>query len=145
MQEDDIMAASGGGGPYQSPVAGTPTSATFQNWRPTWGSVCVREEINVGDEICQERWTAWEMMKKQEEMMFKMEELQDKSNMRREYEEKMKEAGEEKYETLRDSAGDRARRRSWIDRGDTSEDVRRKARERNRRRRRGRQFLRDSS
>ena len=144
MQEDDIIAAFGGGGPYQSPVVGTPTSATFQNWRPPWGSACEREEINVGDEICQERWTAWEMMKKQEETMFKMDELQVKSTMRREYDEKMKEAGEDKYETLRDSTGDRARQRSWVDKGYMSEDVRRKNRERNKRRR-GRQFKRDSS
>ena len=90
MKEDDINAAFGGGGEYQS-VTNTPTS--FQNPRMSWSSGYEREEITAGDEICKQSWAAWETMKRDEDDLFKRDELRFKSMMGRKYEEKRKESG----------------------------------------------------
>lgn len=141
MNEDEINAAFGGGGPYESPVANTPTS--WRRRRISWGSAAIREEITVNDELAEKQWMAWELMKAQEEGMFKMDEGQFKTMMRRKYEEEMKADGEKDYERLKESARERDTVKFWMDKGRTPEDAR-KAQEKDKMRR-GKQFKRGSS
>ena len=140
MNEDNINAAFGGGGEYQS-LTNTPTS--FQNPWMSWGSAYEREEITIGDEMCKQQWAAWENLKRDEDDLFKRDEKQFRSMIGREYEEQRK--SEEQRKEAGGEKDDRARNREkfWTDRGYTSKDVR-KAEERNKRRR-GKQFKRDSS
>ena len=134
MQEENILAAFGGGGEYQSPAA-TPLTP-FQKRRMSWGSsVYEREEFTAGDEMNKKQWAAWERMKRQEDQLFKSDEIRFKRESRRKYEEKLKkEKGVERYERLRDSYRERVMEKSMIERGHKVEHVR-KAQEKNRRRR----------
>ena len=137
MKEDDINAAFGGGGEYQS-LTNTPTSAW--NPRASWGSAYEREEIALGDESCKQQWVAWESMKRDEDKLFKRDEIGFKFMMERKYEERRKEAGGEQDERSRD----RAREKFWSDRGATMSEDARKVEER-KKRRRGKQFKRGPS
>ena len=135
MQEENILAAfGGGGGGYQSPAA-TPLTP-FQRRRMSFGSsLYEREEFTAGDEMSKKQWVAWERMKRQEDHLFKNDEMRFKRESRRRYEEKMKkEKGVERYERLRDAYRERVMERSMIERGGKAEHVR-KAQEKNRRRR----------
>ena len=133
MQEENILAAFGGGGGYQSPGA-TPLTP-FQNRRMSWGSsVYEREEFTAGDEMSKKQWAAWDRMKRQEDQLFKSDEIRFKRESRRRYEEKLKkEKGVERYERLRDSFRERVMEKSMIEGGHKLEHVR-KAQEKNRRR-----------
>ena len=140
MNEDNINAAFGGGGEYQS-LTNTPTS--YQNPWMSWGSAYEKEEIPVGDDLCKQQWVAWQTMKNDEDTLFKRDRLQSESIMARKYEEQRrseeqrKEAGGEKDDKAKN------REKFWINKGFTPEEVRRSV-ERNKRRR-GKQFKRDSS
>ena len=132
MQEENILAVFGGGGQYQSPAASR--STPFQNRRMSWGSsVYEREEFTAGDEMSKKQWAAWDRMKRQEDALFKSDEMRFKRERRRMYEEKLKEKGVERYERLRDSYRERVMEKSMIERGHKVEHVR-KAQEKNRRR-----------
>ena len=134
MQEENILSAfGGGGGGYQSPAA-TPLTP-FQRRMSFGSSLYEREEFTAGDEMSKKQWAAWERMKRQEDQLFKNDEMRFKRESRRRYEEKLKrEKGVERYERLRDSHRERVMERSMIERGGKVEHVR-KAKERDRRRR----------
>ena len=73
MNEDEIMAAFGGGGAYQSYKN---TRGGFETPRESWASGYEGEEITVGDDdLREQRWAEWERMIEREDELFKMDEM----------------------------------------------------------------------
>lgn len=94
MNEDEINAAFGGGGEYQS-YKNRPGG--FETPRESWASGYEREEIAVGDDdLRTQRWAKWEEMIQLEDNLFRKDEMKfvaDIDRMRRKNEEQRKESG----------------------------------------------------
>ena len=99
MNEDEINAAFGGGGENQSY---TNTPAAFDTPRESWASGYEREEISVGDDSSDKQWWAeWEKTIRDEDELFKRDEMRFKSMMERKIKEQRKESEGKKDEGLR--------------------------------------------
>lgn len=109
MNEDEITAAFGGGGAYQS---NTNTPAAFDTSRQSWASGYEREEISVGDdELGKRRWAKWERVIRYEDELFERDGLRFKNMMRTKYEKQRKESEGKKDEGSRRGPTFRADRR----------------------------------
>ena len=100
MNEDEIMAAfGGGGGAYQSRKN---TRGGFETPRESWASGYEREEFTIGDDDFREqRWAAWERMIEREDELFKMDEMNFVAEERKKIEEHRKKIDEQHRKELR--------------------------------------------
>ena len=100
MNEDEINAAFGGGGAWQS---NTNTPAAFDTPRASWASGFEKEEISVGDDdLGKQRWAEWKEWIRDEDELFKRDEMRYKSEMEMKYKEQRKESeGKEDWELRR--------------------------------------------
>ena len=93
MNENEIMAAFGGGGAYQSC---TNARGGFETPRESWASGYEREEITVGnDDVREQRWAEWEKMIKREDDLFQMDEMKFIADSARERSEEQRKKNEE--------------------------------------------------